>query len=417
MSNISDNSPNSLKPKPQAQTVSKKVLYGILAAFLVVFCVLYYSINYGSVSRNTSSRTEATHIQEPTSQPQNFFLVDGSGLATNLGEESQEVQTSGIILPEESPAEEAPSPQEIVIVRGQPEEVAVNQELEEIRRLRTQNYLSALNSPIISAQYNTDNTQAQNVSLNPDMYTPQVNPLAMSMDMSGAQQNSYDPSASVDQEDFFNRSQPDNTWISSDFRTIGQQFEIKTGTVIPAIMMTGINSDLPGNIIAQVSQNVYDTASGMSLLIPQGSKLFGVYDSRIIYGQERVLVAWNRIIFPDGSAITLPAMPGADLSGNAGFHDEVDNHYFRVFGSAVLMSLITGTTAYAVDTFGGGAEDDSSLQSQLTSSLAQQIGQTSATLLEQNLNVKPTLEIRSGYQFNIVLTKDLIFDSAYEAWR
>ena len=93
----------------------------------------------------------------------------------------------------------------------------------------------------------------------------------------------------------------------------GCLLEIKTGTVIPAVLISGINSDLPGVLIAQVSQNVYNTANGRHLLIPQGAKLYGVYDSRVVYGQERTLVAWNRIIFPDGSSVTLGAMPGADM--------------------------------------------------------------------------------------------------------
>ena len=112
----------------------------------------------------------------------------------------------------------------------------------------------------------------------------------------------------------------------------------RLGRSSPGVMLTGVNSDLPGALIAQVSQNVYDTAHGAHLLIPQGSKLYGVYDSRVVYGQSRVLVAWNRLIFPDGSAVTLGAMPGADMSGYSGFHDQVDNHYWRIFGSAVLMS-------------------------------------------------------------------------------
>jgi len=145
-------------------------------------------------------------------------------------------------------------------------------------------------------------------------------------------------------------------------------------------MVTGINSDLPGNIIAQVSQNVWDTATGRQLLIPQCSKLFGVYDSRVVYGQERVLVAWNRLVFPDGSAFTLGAMPGADMSGFAGYTDEVNNHYLRIFGSAVLMSLISGGMAYTMDTLSGntnntGMNSTPTMQQEMGSALTAQLGQ------------------------------------------
>ena len=200
---------------------------------------------------------------------------------------------------------------------------------------------------------------------------------------------------------------------------VGQQFELKTGAVIPGVMVTGINSDLPGNIIAQVSQNVFDSATGKHLLLPQGAKLFGVYDSRVIYGQERVLVAWNRVVFPDGSSITLGAMPGSDMAGNAGYTDEVNNHYFRMFGSAVLMSLMSGGMAYTMDSLdnSNSESDKPTLQNEMGSALAAQLGQATLQLLQKNLNIKPTLEIRPGYQFNVIVTKDLVFERPYRPQR
>jgi type IV secretion system protein VirB10 len=183
-------------------------------------------------------------------------------------------------------------------------------------------------------------------------------------------------------------------------------------------MVSGINSDLPGSLNAQVSQNVHDTATDRNLLIPRGSKLYGVYDSRVVYGQSRVLIAWNRVIFPDGSSVTLGAMPGADLAGYAGFHDQVDNHYLRVFGSAIMMSLVTGGMSYAVDqvagndSSGNGNSNSTTIQDEMTAALAAQLGQTTLQLLQKNLNIKPTLEIRPGYQFNVVVTKDVAFAGA-----
>ena len=104
--------------------------------------------------------------------------------------------------------------------------------------------------------------------------------------------------------------------------------------VIPATLISGINSDLPGQIVAQVSQNVYDTPVGRYLLVPQGSRLIGSYDSKVAYGQGRVLVAWQRIVFPDGKALDMGAMPGSDGAGYAGLADKTNNHYLRIFGSA-----------------------------------------------------------------------------------
>jgi type IV secretion system protein VirB10 len=154
--------------------------------------------------------------------------------------------------------------------------------------------------------------------------------------------------------------------------------------------------------------------------VPQGAKLFGVYDSRVIYGQERVLVAWNRVVFPDGSAVTLGAMPGSDMAGYAGYTDKVDNHYFRIFGSAILMSMISGGMAYTMDSLGSSSESMSqtpTLQDEMGSALAAQLGQTTLQLLQRNLNIKPTLEIRPGYQFNVIVTKDLVFERPYRPQR
>ena len=231
-------------------------------------------------------------------------------------------------------------------------------------------------------------------------------------------ENGYDPAADKDKEAFFGRAEKDASWILPHSRTAGQPLELKTGAVIPGVMVTGINSDLPGNIIAQVSQNVFDTATGRQLLIPQGAKLFGVYDSRVIYGQERVLVAWNRLMFPDGSAVTLGAMPGSDMAGNAGYTDKVNNHYLRIFGSAILMSMITGGMSYSMDSLdSGGDSDNPTLQDEMGAALASQLGQATLQLLQKNLNIKPTLEIRPGYQFNVIVTKDIVFEQPYRNQR
>ena len=113
------------------------------------------------------------------------------------------------------------------------------------------------------------------------------------------------------------------------------------GSVIPAVLVSGINSDLPGPILAQVSQNVFDSATGKYLLVLQGSRVIGIYQNASAHGQQRVEIAWQRLIFPNPSSMDLPPMPGADQGGYAGFTDEVNNHYLRTFGTAALMSLIS----------------------------------------------------------------------------
>lgn len=182
--------------------------------------------------------------------------------------------------------------------------------------------------------------------------------------------------------------------------------ELKAGTVIPAVMVGGVNSDLPGQLVGQVTRNVYDSATGRYLLIPQGAKLVGTYDSGVSYGQERVLVAWNRIIFPDGSSLDLGAMPGADQGGYAGFNDRVNNHYARTFGSALMVSLF-GAGVQLSQPQAANGENVSSGQT-VAAALGQQVGQLGMEVARKNLNIQPTLEIRPGFRFNVQLTKDVV---------
>ena len=195
------------------------------------------------------------------------------------------------------------------------------------------------------------------------------------------------------------------------------QFELRAGFVIPATMITGVNSDLPGQIMAQTSSDVYDTPTGRHLLIPQGSRLVGTYDAQVAYGQERVLIAWQRIVFPDGRAMDMGAMPGADAGGYAGFEDQVNHHYVRVFGSAVLMSLVTAGISYSQNrgnTLSLGYQQTAS--GALSQALGQQLGMATAQMLMKNLSISPTIEIRPGYRFNVMVSKDMTFSKPYRSF-
>ncbi len=198
---------------------------------------------------------------------------------------------------------------------------------------------------------------------------------------------------------------------SDDYLNAGIQhpkspYEVIAGTVIPATMIGGINSDLPGEIIGQVRENVYDTATGKYLLIPQGSRLVGVYSSAVTYGQTRVLVAWNRLIYPNGDSIDLGQMPGSDVGGYAGFNDEVNNHYLRVFGSAILASLFSaGAQLSQPQNNSSGTVSSTQI---LAASLGQQANTVGTMLISRGLDIQPTLKIRNGYLFNIMVTKDMV---------
>ncbi len=182
--------------------------------------------------------------------------------------------------------------------------------------------------------------------------------------------------------------------------------EIKAGTVIPGVLISGINSDLPGQIIGQVRQSVYDSATGQNLLIPSGAKLVGSYDSSITLGQSRALVVWQRIIYPDGSSLSLNNMTGADKGGYGGFSDKVNNHYGKMFASAVFLSAFSAGVQLSQPQAQNGENYSSSQIA--AAALGQQLGQLGMKMAERNMDIQPTIQIRPGYQFNIMVNKDII---------
>lgn len=184
-------------------------------------------------------------------------------------------------------------------------------------------------------------------------------------------------------------------------------FEIKAGTVIPSVLLGGINSDLPGQIIAQVSQNVYDTATGQYLLIPQGTKVVGNYDHQVVSGQKRVLVLWSRLIYPDASSVNLAGMSGADQGGYAGFTDKTNTHFWPTFRNALMLSAITAGIQLSQPRAQRGDYSYSS-QQMIAGSLGMQMNQLGAATIARNLGQAPTLTIRPGYVFNVMVNKDVI---------
>ena len=207
-------------------------------------------------------------------------------------------------------------------------------------------------------------------------------------------------------------SNPSKAYYGSEIVDSKSPYELKAGSVIPSTMINGINSDLPGEVIAFVRDNVYDSVSRQYLLIPQGSKLVGLYDTNVAYGQQRVAVAWNRLIYPNGSSVDLKATPGTDIAGYSGFYDQVDNKYWQIFGTSFIMGVITAGMQYSQNNVNtnvqSGGYANPTVGQTLAGSLGQQLGQTALSVTQKNLNVAPTLIIRQGYQFNIMLTADLI---------
>lgn len=183
-------------------------------------------------------------------------------------------------------------------------------------------------------------------------------------------------------------------------------FVVQAGTVIPAALITGIRSDLPGQITAQVTEHIYDTPTGRALLIPQGARLIGIYDSQVSFGQSRVLLVWTRLIMPNGRSIVLERQPGADTAGYAGLEDDVDNHWGELFKAALLSTLL------GVGTELGSGGDGDSTQSDIIRALRRGAGdsvnQAGQQVVRRSLNIQPTLTIRPGFPVRVIVNRDLV---------
>lgn len=180
---------------------------------------------------------------------------------------------------------------------------------------------------------------------------------------------------------------------------------IQAGTVIPAALITGIRSDLPGQITAQVTQNIYDSPTGRLLLVPQGARLIGEYDSEVAAGQRRVLLAWDRLILPGGRSIRLDRQPGADAAGYAGLEDRVNSHWGRMLRAALVSSLLGVGTELA-------ASGEGDLVRALRSGLQDGTNEAGRRVVEREISMAPTLTVRPGFVFRVIVTRDLVFENS-----
>jgi len=179
-------------------------------------------------------------------------------------------------------------------------------------------------------------------------------------------------------------------------------YAIMAGSIIPASLITGLNSDLPGSTIAQVTENVYDTVTGEHLLIPQGTRLFGKYDSVVAYGQKRALVVWTRLILPNGNSIVIENLPATDVAGYAGLEDEVDFHTWHLLKGIGLATLLGVGTQLAL------GSDEGDLVKALRESIQQTTNRAGQRLVERELDVKPTITVRPGWPLRVIVSKDLV---------
>jgi type IV secretory pathway VirB10-like protein len=179
---------------------------------------------------------------------------------------------------------------------------------------------------------------------------------------------------------------------------------VQAGSVISAALITGLRSDLPGQITAQVTESIFDTPTGRSLLIPQGARLIGSYHSQVAFGQSRVLLVWTRLILPNGRSIVLERQPGADTAGNAGLEDEVDSHWRELFKAAALSTLLGAASEI------GSSLNDNDIIRALRRGAGDTLNQTGQQVVRRNLNIQPTLTIRPGFPVRVIVNRDLVLE-------
>jgi len=201
----------------------------------------------------------------------------------------------------------------------------------------------------------------------------------------------------------FVNAPPDRRTVSGErLQPLAGSHVLQAGAVIPAALITGIRSDLPGQVVAQVTENVFDTPTGRYLLVPQGARLVGLYDSQVAFGQNRVLLVWTRLILPNGHSLVLDRLPAADVRGYAGLEDRVDNHWGRLFTAAIL-STILGIGAE----LGSSASDDGIVRA-LRRGSQDSLNQAGQQAVRRNLNIQPTLTIRPGFAVRVLVNRDLV---------
>lgn len=206
----------------------------------------------------------------------------------------------------------------------------------------------------------------------------------------------------------FVNATPDHTTTSPDrVAAPVSAYVVQAGNIIPASLITGIRSDLPGEITAQVTENVYDSPTGRFLLVPQGTRLIGIYDSQVASGQSRVLLVWTRLIMPNGRSIVLERQPGADAAGYSGLEDQVDNHWGALFKAALLSTLL-GVGSELGSTTGAGSNGD--VITALRRGSSDSLNQTGQKVVQQNLNVQPTLTVRPGFPVRVIVNRDLVLE-------
>ena len=369
---------------PRVTRISRKVLAGLaLVASAGIGAALIYALQAGHGGKtheelySTDNRTTPDGL---AGLPKDYSGVPklGPPLPGDLGRPILNAQNSGQPVP--TPNIGAPNP-------------GIDQE----EQRRHQELESARTAHLFAS---TETRPANNAP------APATMPVLPQPDLAslGLAPQPATPSAQDRQLAFLNQT-PDKRTVSTDRVAAPASANVlQAGAVIPAALITGIRSDLPGQITAQVTENVYDSPTGHILLVPQGTRVIGQYDNGVGFGQRRVLLVWNRLLFPNGRSIVLERQPGADAEGYAGLEDGVDYHWGELLKAAALSTILS------VGAEAGTSQNENSLVQALRSGASNSIIQTGQQIVSRQLNIAPTLTVRPGFPVRVIVTRDLVLE-------
>ncbi|MBS7538444.1 TraB/TrbI/VirB10 family type IV secretion system protein [Ancylobacter lacus] len=370
---------------PRVTRLSRKVLAGLgVVAGLGIGGALIYALQTrdGGKGQELYSTDNRTTPDGLNNLPKDYAGVPklGAPLPGDLGRPIVSAQNRGQPVP--TPTIATPN-------SGLTQEE--QRRLQETEAARTARLFAATETRNVSAQAPAPTTTAK----------PQTQPDLASL---GLSPQPATPTAQDRQLSFLNQT-PDKRTVAPDRVAAPASVNVvQAGAVIAAALITGIRSDLPGQITAQVTENIYDSPTGKILLIPQGTRLIGQYDNGVGFGQRRVLLVWNRLIMPNGRSIVLERQPGADAEGYAGLEDGVDYHWGELFKAAALSTLLS------IGANTGSSSNESGLVSAIRDGASDSIGQTGRQIVQRQLNIAPTLTIRPGFPVRVIVTRDLVLE-------
>lgn len=370
--------------RPRVTRLSRKVLIGLgSVAGLAIAAALIYALQTRRADQSakelysTENRTTADGL---TGLPRDYTGIPklGPPLPGDLGRPILSAQNNGQPVPATGPL-----PQPGIT----PEEQRRLQEIEAARLSKLFASTEFRATPSLPAPATPNATPSTTLAVPAE--APPLDPNSM--------QNMQDRKLA------FVNGPVDRRTVSADrLANSASPYVVQAGTVIPAALITGIHSDLPGQVTAQVTEHVYDTPTGKFLLIPQGSRLIGQYDSQVAFGQKRVLLVWNRIMLPNGKSIILERQQGADAQGFSGLEDEVDYHWWDLAKAAALSTLL------GIGTELGSSDQESDLVRALRRGSQDSINNTGQQLVRRQLNIQPTLTIRQGFPVRVIVNRDLV---------